>query len=137
MAATVQWRLMFRVANRQALDKCLSRTLPLLGHKAEVGEGRPYWKIPELWECDVVVPTCGGTTAEQVLECLLVAQRLASGWHILGRLSAESADGFSGVFAAGQGGSASKVAGLEWASFDVTALADLTAPADVGRDPGT
>jgi hypothetical protein len=139
MASTVQWRLMFRVANRPAFDKCLARTLPLLGPGAEVGEGRPYWKIPELWECDVASRAPGEMAAEQVLGCLLAAQRLASGWHILGSLSGDSADGFSGVFAAGQSGSASKVLGLEWASFQVVAAASTepVSPADVGRDPGS
>lgn len=112
---------MFRVANRAAFDKCLARALPLIGEVSEAGEGRPYWKMPELWECAVAVPATGGSAAEQVLGCLLAAQRLASGWHILGTLSAESADGFSGVFAAGHSGAASKVFGLEWAAFDLVA----------------
>src|SRR5579885_2915859 len=99
MASTVQWRLMFRVANRAAFDKCLVRTLPLLGAGCEAGDGRPYWKLPELWECAVTVPAGGGSAAEQVLGCLLSAQRLASGWYIRGTLSAECADGFGGVFA--------------------------------------
>ena len=123
MASTVQWRLMFRVANRAAFDKCLARTLPLLGAGCEAGDGRPYWKIPELWECAVVAPVAGESAAEQVMSCLLAAQRLASGWYILGTLSADSTEGFSGVFATGHSGSASKVSGLEWASFLVVALA--------------
>jgi hypothetical protein len=119
MASTVQWRLMFRVADRAAFDKCLAHTLPLLGAGCEAGEGQPYWKSPELWECAVAVPISEGSVAAQVLSCLLAAQRLASGWHIFGTLSADCADGFSGVFAAGQSGAASSVPGLEWASFDV------------------
>src|SRR5579884_3889471 len=119
MASTVQWRLMFRVANRAAFDKCLARVLPLLGGGCEAGEGRSYWKMPELWECGVTAPATGASPAEQVLGCLLAAQRLASGWYILGTLSAECAEGFGGVFAAGQSGAASRIPGLEWASFDV------------------
>jgi hypothetical protein len=121
MTSSVQWRLMFRVANRAAFDKCLARVLPLLGEGCETDAGRPYWKDPDLWECGVVCPATVGSAAETVLGCLLAAQQLASGWHILGLLSADSADGFSGVFAAGQSGSASNVPGLEWASFDVVA----------------
>ncbi len=121
MAATIQWRLMFRVANRAAFDKCLARALPLLGAGCEGREGQPYWKVPELWECAVAAPVVGDSAAEQVLASLLAAQRLASGWYILGTLSAGCAVGFSGVFATGQSGSASKVVGLEWASFDVVA----------------
>jgi hypothetical protein len=119
MASSVQWRLMFRVANRAAFDKCLARILPLLGDGCAAGEGRPYGKVPELWECGVTVPAAGGSAAEQVLGCLLAAQRLASGWSVLGPLSAESAAGFGGVFAVGQGGASSHVAGLEWASFEL------------------
>jgi hypothetical protein len=112
---------MFRVPDRSALDKCLARVLPLFGAGVRVGECRPYWKIPELWECRLVSPASANSVAEQVLGCLLVAQGLASGWYVFGSLLAESADGFSGVFAVGQGSGSSKVVGLEWASFDLGA----------------
>jgi hypothetical protein len=121
MTPSILWRLMFRVANRAAYEKCLTRTLPLLGVGCEADEGRPYWKVPELWECNVVCLLPGGSVAEQVLGCILAAQRLASGWYILGSLSAESAVGFSGVFSGGHNVSVSSVVGLEWASFDVVA----------------
>jgi hypothetical protein len=135
MASSVQWRLMFSVANRAAFDKCLTRTLPLLGTGCEAGEGRPYGKMPELWECDVTVPVASGSAAEQVLGCLLAAQRLASGWYILGTLSAVCADGFSGVFTTGHARAASKVPGLEWASFILVPAdpAERNAASDTGR----
>src|SRR5436190_10145642 len=100
MASVIEWGLMFRVGNQAAFDKCLARVLPLLGPGCEPGEGRPYWKIPELWECNVRIPTQGRSVAEQVLACLMTAQRLAAGWYILGSLSSEDSNGFSGVFAA-------------------------------------
>ena len=118
MTVSIHWRLMFRVNDRRALDRCLARTLPLLGGSVEVGECKPYWKTPELWECNVVSPVRVGTAAEQVLACLLAAMNLATGWYILGSLSAESAEGFSGVFTAeGQGTVSGQAVGLEWASF--------------------
>jgi hypothetical protein len=119
MLVSIEWRLMFRVSNRRAFDKVLARTLPLFSSGVEAGEGKPYWKIPELWECSLVSPAPAAAPAEQVLECLLIAQSLASGWYIFGSLSAESADGFSGVFAKGQGGASSPIVGLEWASFQL------------------
>ena len=117
MTKLIQWRLMFRVSNRRAFDKCLARTLPLFGSGVELGECKPYWKIPELWECNLVSPVSPGSTAEQVLACLLLCQSLASGWYIRGPLSAESADCFSGVFKKRQGGASSPLGWLEWASF--------------------
>jgi hypothetical protein len=120
MSVSIHWRLMFRVNDRRALDKCLARTLPLFGGGVKVGECRPYWKIPELWECNLVSPIPAGSTAEQLLACLLTAMSLATGWYILGSLSAESAEGFSGVFnAKGQGRASGPAVGLEWASFDL------------------
>jgi hypothetical protein len=111
---------MFRVNDRRALDRCLARTLPLFGGGIEVGECKPYWKIPELWECNLVSPVPAGPVAEQILACLLTAMSLATGWYILGSLSDESAEGFSGVFNVKEQGRASGPAvGLEWASFDV------------------
>jgi hypothetical protein len=69
----------------------------------------------------VAAPVAGESAAEQVIGCLLTAQRLASGWYVFGTLSADSAEGFTGVFNAGQNGSGSNVTGLEWASFYVVA----------------
>jgi hypothetical protein len=137
MSVSIHWRLMFRVSNRRALDRCLARALPLFGAGVEVGECIPYWKIPELWECNLVSFVPAGSTAEQVLACLLTAKRLASGWYILGSLSAESADGFSGVFdAKGQGGASGPAVGLEWASFHLGTTGTTEPPAaarDLGR----
>jgi hypothetical protein len=120
MPVSIYWRLMFRVSNRRALDKCFVRVLPLFGDDVEIGECKPYWKIPELWECNMVSLGPAGSTAEQVLACLLTATGLASGWYVLGSLSADSANGFSGVFdAKGQGRASGPAIGLEWASFDI------------------
>jgi hypothetical protein len=117
MASKIAWRLMFRVRDRRAFNKCRARAEPLLGSDCEWGEGRPYWKISELWECDVAMRSSHASVADQVLNCLLAAQRLASGWYIFGTLSPEKPDGFSGVFSIGPG-SSSSIPGLEWASFD-------------------
>jgi hypothetical protein len=88
MSVSIHWRLMFRVNDRRALDRCLARTLPLFEDGVEVGECKPYWKTPELWECNLVSPVPAGSAAEQVLACLLTAMSLATGWYILGSLSA-------------------------------------------------
>jgi|SRR5579883_338076 len=118
MSVVIHWRLMFRVSNHRALDKCLGRTLPLFGPDVDVGVCKAYWKIPELWECNLVSRVRAESTAEQVLACLLTAKSLASGWYILGALSAASADGFVGVFDSKvQGSASSQEVGLEWASF--------------------
>lgn len=117
MASTIHWRLMFRVGNRAALDKCLARALPLFGSVCRLGECRPYWKIPELWECEIQTPVTSMVIAEQVLDCLLAAKRLAHSWIVGGPLSTENTDGFSGSFSLNQGGRA-KIVGLEYASFD-------------------
>jgi hypothetical protein len=126
MTMLIQWRLMFRVSNRRAFDKCLARALPLFGSGVKLGECKPYWKIPELWECNLVSTVSPGSTADQVLACLLLCQSLASRWYIVGPRSAESAC-FSGVFDKRQGGTSSPLAWLEWASFElVTSGGDRT-----------
>jgi hypothetical protein len=121
MSTCVQWRLLFRVSNQKSLDKCLSYIRPLLGDGCKFSEGRPYWKDPDLWECDAVGPLLSRAPAEQAFACLLTAQRLASPWCVMGSFSAESAEGLSGVFAVDQNAGRSKVAGLTWASFDIVA----------------
>src|SRR5262245_34165835 len=115
----LRWRLLFRVKDQVACKKCLAGVLQLLGPGSGPSEGRPYWKMPELWECDVSMTAPDGSTAEQVLWCLLAAGRIARGWYINGLPSADSVDGFVGVFSANDGGAASCVPGLEWASFEL------------------
>jgi hypothetical protein len=112
----VHWRLMFRVANRRALDRCLSRTLPLLGDGSKLmGRVGPYWKSPELWECTVACPPVSGTAAEQAAHWLRVALELGGAWQIGGSLSHDPAM-LWGVFDVR--GNHTHVRGLEWASFD-------------------
>lgn len=109
---------MFRVANRRAFAKCLARILPILGAGSVVEEdGKPYWKMPELWECTVLGPGAKGSAAEQAYGCLVIALGLGVGWQVLGALSADRAEDFSGVWDVR--GNHSFVPGLEWASFDL------------------
>jgi hypothetical protein len=134
MASTVHWRLMFRVGNRAAFDKCLARALAALGPGGVAGEGRPYWKMPELWECPVESAAPAGAVADQVLGALLAAYRLASGWHLTGSLSADSAIGFGGVFAEGHRGASARVVGLAWASFELAGATDAAPGTSLGGD---
>jgi hypothetical protein len=118
MALRVCWRLMYRVANQAAFDKCLARTIPVLNDGSVVSECKPYLKMPELWECAVDTPIHIESVPDQVFACLRMAYDLATGWYVIGALSPESAHGFEGVFAAEHaGGARSNVPGLEWASF--------------------
>ncbi len=45
--------LMFPVAHAHKAKKELHRTEELLDQKLDVSKCQPYWKIPELWTCDV------------------------------------------------------------------------------------
>ncbi len=133
MSFTVHWRLMFRVSDRAAFEKCLARALAALGPGCVAGDGRPYWKMPELWECPVAATAPAGAVADRVFGALLAAYRLASGWHLTGSLSEGSADGFGGVFAAGQDGASARVVGLEWASFELAEAQDAEPGAAADR----
>ncbi|HEU4410671.1 MAG TPA: hypothetical protein VFS43_35780 [Polyangiaceae bacterium] len=110
------------MSNRAKFDRCLAHVLPFFGDGCEASEGQPYWKDPELWECSVKSPVSAGPVAEQVLGCLLAARRIALGWLTFGTLTAESAEGFMGVFAAGSSGATTWVPGLAWASFQMVAV---------------
>jgi hypothetical protein len=118
MKTQIIWKLMFRVNNRRAFDRCLGSCLPLFGSDCNVEDGKQYWKIHELWECSIRTLLLHDILAENLLSCLLTATRLATGWHVLGPLTAESIAGFSGVFDKKHGGR-TWIPGLEWASFEV------------------
>ncbi len=115
----VCWRLMFRVANRRALERCLADAVSSFNNEYVVGECKPYWKVPELWEAIVTTAVTAVSVQEQVFAILLSAYRLGTSWSICGCLSEESASGFEGVFSQGHAGARSNVVGLEWASFTV------------------
>lgn len=118
MVTYISWRLMFRAANRQAFDRCIERTLPLIGDSSKLAECQPYWKKPTLWEGTVHSPALAESVAQQILDVLLIAQRLGTGWCLSGSVSATSVQGFGASLSIGDGGGSSHIAGLEWASFD-------------------
>jgi hypothetical protein len=117
MALEVAWRLMFRVNDRRAADRCLAKALGLLTASVS-DEPKPYWKMPELWEVSLLskfeLPT-----GEGVLSLLAAADALATGWHVSGPMLANGQVSlFEGVFDR-KIGSHEHVAGLLWASFSV------------------
>ena len=117
MPFEVAWSLMFRVNDAAAANRCITRVLAILA--ANVNDApKQYWKMPELWEVSLRSPF-GATTAEAVLNLMVVADRIASGWLITGPLIVDDAvTSLEGVFNAGAA-SRPHVAGLEWASFSV------------------
>lgn len=80
-----------------------------------MGEPKPYWKTPELWECTVACPPVSGAAAAQVAHWLRIALELGGAWQIGGSLSHEPAM-LWGVFDVR--GDHAHVRGLEWASFN-------------------
>ena len=119
LTTTVGWTLMFRVKNRDKAKKELGRAEELLGLEFSLGACERYWKIPELWTCDAETHFEASSAAEQVARCLLCANRLATGWYVLGpHLRPDSSlESFNGIFTCRQGGA--RLSSLEWAQFQV------------------
>ena len=119
LQTTVGWTLMFRVRTGDKAKKELRRAEELLGTELRVGTCERYWKIPELWTCDAATHFEALSIAEQVTECLLRANRLATGWHILGpNLGSDGTlQAFVGIFKRRPLGA--KLSSLEWAQFQV------------------
>jgi len=119
MSRIVIWRLMFRVNDERAANKCLSRAIEAI--PATVVESpRPYWKIPELWEM-TLQSEFESPVPNGVLETLLAADRIGSDWTVSGPLLVdEEVSVFEGIFNAGP--ARPHVAGLHWASFSVSEI---------------
>lgn len=116
MPLEVAWRLMFRVNDRVAADRCLARALGMLTASV-CDKPKPYWKQPELWEVSLR-SRFGLPAGESVLSLLAAASAMATGWSISGPLIAdEQVSVFEGVFDARWG--REHLAGLHWASFSV------------------
>jgi len=111
---------MFRVTTEKKAALLLQRTQALLGRDLDVGKCEQYWKIPELWTCAVTTGVAGATAAEQVLDCLLQANCLGTGWHVLGPVLKEdqTIDTFIGVLSV-KGSSKTRISGLEWGEFAI------------------
>ena len=130
LKTTVGWTLMFRVGSQDKANKELARAEELLGTPLCLGICERYWKIPELWTCDAAMSFEAPSTAEQITGCLLVANRLATGWYVLGpHLRPDGTlESFNGIFDRRHSGA--KIASLEWAQFQVGAeLQGLESPA--------
>jgi hypothetical protein len=121
LKTTVGWTLMFRVRSHDKAKVQLRRAEELLGVELDLGTCERYWKIPELWTCSAATPFEAPSTAEQLTGCLLLANRLATGWYVLGPYLRPDGtlESFNGVFDRRQ--SCAKMQSLEWAQFQVGA----------------
>lgn len=119
LKTTVGWTLMFRVKNQDKATKELRRAEELLGTELCLGTCERYWKIPELWTCNAEMQFEAPSLAEQVTRCLLLANRLAIGWYVLGpNLGTDGTfHSFSGIFDGHHPGT--KLSNLEWAQFQL------------------
>ena len=119
LQTTVGWTLMFRVRTRDKAKKEPRRAEELLGTELCVGTCERYWKIPELWTCGAETHFDALSIAEQITECLLRANRLATGWHILGpNLGSDgSLQTFVGIYKRRKPGAT--MPSLEWAQFQI------------------
>lgn len=119
LRTTVGWTLMFRVKNQDKAKKELRRAEELLGTPLGLGTCERYWKIPELRTCDAETQLEAPSLAEQVTRCLLLANRIAIGWHVLGPYLRPDGtlESFNGIFDGRHSGA--KMASLEWAQFQI------------------
>jgi hypothetical protein len=119
LQTTVGWTLNFRVRNLAKARIELRRAEGLLGLELSLGACERYWKIPEQWTCSAETHFEASSTAEQITQCLLRANRLATGWYVLGpHLRPDgSIESFNGIFDHRQ--SHARLSSLEWAQFQV------------------
>jgi hypothetical protein len=119
--AAIAWTLMFRVKNRQKADREIERAEALIGVKLPVVKCEPYWKDSRLWCVETVTALGSSDPHEQIAECLLLANKLATGWHVLGpALESEGRLGqFTGIFDARR--DHTQLSSLAWAEFGVFA----------------
>lgn len=125
LRTAVGWTLMFRVRNHEKATKELRRAEELLGTELCLGACERYWKIPEQWTCSAETYFEAPSMAEQITGCLLLANRLAIGWHVLGPIlgSDGTLQSFAGIFARRNSGA--KLSSLEWAQFQIRPSAPL------------
>jgi hypothetical protein len=118
---TIAWTLMFRVSTREKAEHEFACTQNLLGRKLDLITCERYWKDESLWRCEAKSELTSNSVNEQIGECLLLANNLATGWRVLG--PALEPDGrlgqFSGIFDVRH--DHTSLSSLTWAEFGVIA----------------
>ena len=119
----IYWRLMFRVSNRNKADKQFKRAEALLGQKFRTLCCEPYWKISGVWICEATAHISAKSVETQVTKSLLLANRLATGWYVLGPHVTENGvlETLEGIFSRRDRSSQAKLQSLEWAHFQLAA----------------
>jgi len=114
------WTLMFRIGGADDADVQLREAQRLLGRDLRVSDRKRYWKIPELWTCSAAINLESASHEAQVCECLVLANRLAIGWYVLGPYfdSAGRLESFEGIFSTSNSSKAAMPL-LEWAHFQL------------------
>lgn len=117
----VYWSLIFRVGNRDKAMKELRRAEALLGRTLQVASFEPYWKIDGRWRCEATAQIPAASVAEVVTNALLLADRLAGGWHVRGPSLDETGKllSFHGAFQDNEAKGA-RLSSLVWAHFSVS-----------------
>jgi hypothetical protein len=137
MPLQVAWRLLFRVNNRAAADRCTAGAQRVVPGLVVGDPPKPYWKSPELWEV-----SCRSEftwlDSEGIVAILKAANALGNGWYVMGpSFTDDRLHGFDGVFDVRSG--RAHATGLHWASFSLLVLPrQACGPLEVeGQDPET
>lgn len=114
----VHWSLIFRVGSRDKAMKELRRAEALLGRTFQVASFEPYWKTEGQWRCEANAQIPAACAAELVTNALLLANRLAHQWSVLGPHFDEAGklESFEGIFQVGPGHKTT-LSSLVWAHF--------------------
>jgi hypothetical protein len=117
---TLRWTLMFRVATREEAERELERAQEALALALRVTGCARYWKIPELWSCDATAEIVVASVAEAVAQSLLLANKLAIGWYVLGPYLGDDGalESFEGIYSMRDKNTITPL--LEWAHFEVS-----------------
>lgn len=116
----VRWTLMFRVATRDEAEREMTHVQNALGVPLRMMDCERYWKIPELWSCGATMEIETTSIADCVTRSLLLANRLAIGWYVLGPYVSDDGtalESFEGIYTIR--GENPIMPLLEWAQFEV------------------
>ncbi len=119
-AVILRWTLMFRVPTREQAEHELGRAQEALGRSLRITNIERYWKIPELWTCGATAEIAAVSIADCVTQSLLLANKLAIGWYVLGPYvsdDGQTLESFEGIYSMLEKNPITPL--LEWAQFEV------------------
>src|SRR4051812_39489853 len=115
MFEEIVWRVHALAKRDVSARRVLQRVIAGLGQPAEEQSIERYYKIPEQYVLQFTTPLEAATPPEAVFQTMLAAQRIGSGWMVIGPTGYDDGRWTFEMICAGNASGRFRVPSIEWA----------------------